>query len=461
MYDYLVDNWSNILNILKEEYEITDVSFKTWLLPLSVYSVKDNVITILFSGEKMGMNYIKKKYSTLFKVTIEEFLNADEEYEIEFIVPSQIIENNDSSVNESDDYTSLLKQRMIDSNLNAKYTFDTFVVGNNNNFAQAAALAVAESPAEMYNPLFIYGGAGLGKTHLLQAIGNFIITKNPDYKVMYVTSESFTNELIGIIRNDKTSQSDMEAFRKKYRNIDVLLIDDIQFIIGKDTTQQEFFHTFNTLHLAKKQIIITSDKPPKDFTLLEERLRTRFESGLTVDIQSPDYETRMAILHKKAEMEHYQLSNEIYQYIVENFKSNIRELEGALNKVILYAKLQNKDKKEIDLACVKDALKDIISEKDKQPITPDLIIETVADHYAIKPEDIKSKKKSKEIAYPRQICMYLCRELTDETLSSIGSYLKNHYSTVIYGVDKIKQDIETNPSLKENIEVIKKKINPD
>lgn len=459
MYDYLVSHWSEILDMLKEEYDITDVSFKTWLLPLSVFSVDDNVITILFSGEKMGMNYIKKKYSTLFKVTIEEFLDDGIDYDIEFIAADQA-SSGDVDYSAENDYTSLLKQRRLESNLNARYTFDSFVVGNNNNFAHAASLAVAESPAEIYNPLFIYGGAGLGKTHLLQAIGNFILIKNPDYKVMYVTSESFTNELIGTIRNDKKSQSDIEAFRKKYRNIDVLLIDDIQFIIGKDSTQQEFFHTFNTLHLAKKQIIITSDKPPKDFDLLEERLRTRFESGLTVDIQSPDYETRMAILHKKAEMEHYDFSDEIYKYIVENFRSNIRELEGALNKIILYSKLQNKDKNTIDLDCAKDALKDMVSDSKNRQITCDLIINTVADHYAIKPEDIKSKKKSKEISYPRQICMYLCREMTQETLKSIGESLKNHYSTVIYGSEKIAEDLKTDVSLQKTIDVMKKKIDP-
>lgn len=459
MYDYLVSHWSEILDMLKEEYDITDVSFKTWLLPLSVFSVDDNVITILFSGEKMGMNYIKKKYSTLFKVTIEEFLDDGIDYDIEFVADGQA-SSGAADYSAENDYTSLLKQRRLESNLNARYTFDSFVVGNNNNFAHAASLAVAESPAEIYNPLFIYGGAGLGKTHLLQAIGNFILIKNPDYKVMYVTSESFTNELIGTIRNDKKSQSDIEAFRKKYRNIDVLLIDDIQFIIGKDSTQQEFFHTFNTLHLAKKQIIITSDKPPKDFDLLEERLRTRFESGLTVDIQSPDYETRMAILHKKAEMEHYDFSDEIYKYIVENFRSNIRELEGALNKIILYSKLQNKDKNTIDLDCAKDALKDMVSDSKNRQITCDLIINTVADHYAIKPEDIKSKKKSKEISYPRQICMYLCREMTQETLKSIGESLKNHYSTVIYGSEKIAEDLKTDVSLQKTIDVLKKKIDP-
>lgn len=459
MYDYLVSHWSEILDMLKEEYDITDVSFKTWLLPLSVFSVDDNVITILFSGEKMGMNYIKKKYSTLFKVTIEEFLDDGIDYDIEFVAADQA-SSGAADYSAENDYTSLLKQRRLESNLNARYTFDSFVVGNNNNFAHAASLAVAESPAEIYNPLFIYGGAGLGKTHLLQAIGNFILIKNPDYKVMYVTSESFTNELIGTIRNDKKSQSDIEAFRKKYRNIDVLLIDDIQFIIGKDSTQQEFFHTFNTLHLAKKQIIITSDKPPKDFDLLEERLRTRFESGLTVDIQSPDYETRMAILHKKAEMEHYDFSDEIYKYIVENFRSNIRELEGALNKIILYSKLQNKDKNTIDLDCAKDALKDMVSDSKNRQITCDLIINTVADHYAIKPEDIKSKKKSKEISYPRQICMYLCREMTQETLKSIGESLKNHYSTVIYGSEKIAEDLKTDVSLQKTIDVLKKKIDP-
>jgi len=461
MYDFLVENWSDILDFIKEEYEIGDVSFKTWFIPLSVYSVKNNVITILFDGEKMGCKYIKKKYSDFFKVAISEFLDDGEDYAIEFIIDSQKKDILDDNIEEDTSPNSLLKQRILDANLNSKYTFDTFVVGNNNNIAHAAALATAESPAEDYNPLFIYGGAGLGKTHLMQAIGNFILEHNPSAKVMYVTSESFTNELISILRDNSSQSSAMESFRNKYRNIDVLLLDDIQFIIGKDASQQEFFHTFNTLYLAKKQIILTSDKPPKDFTILEDRMRSRFTSGLTVDIQSPDYETRMAILHKKAESAHYEFSDDIYQYIVENFTSNIRELEGALNKIILYSKLQNRDNRFIDLDTAKAALKDMITDAKEKPITVDIIIDTVADHYAIKSDDIKSKKKSKEFAYPRQICMYLCRELTEETFNSIGEYLKNHYSTVMYGVDKIKKDMEINPSLKETIDVLKKKINPN
>ena len=342
------------------------------------------------------------------------------------------------------------------ANLNPRYTFDTFVVGANNNLAHAASLAVAESPGEIYNPLFIYGGVGLGKTHLMHSIGHFILKNNPKAKILYVTSEKFTNELIDAIRN-KNNISTTE-FREKYRNNDVLLIDDIQFIIGKESTQEEFFHTFNALYEAKKQIIISSDKPPKEIETLEERLRSRFEWGLTVDIQSPDYETRMAILRKKEELEGYNIDNEVIKYIATHVKSNIRELEGALTKIVALSKL---NKREITTDLAEEALKDLISPGGAREITPELIIQVVSEHFGITPADISSKKRNKEIVYPRQIAMYLCRTMTSTPLQGIGKCLGDRdHTTIIHGAEKITADLEKNESLRSTLEILKKKLSP-
>ena len=361
---------------------------------------------------------------------------------------NQLIQNNTNTVSPA---------TLQNANLNPKYTFDTFVVGANNNLAHAASLAVAESPGEIYNPLFIYGGVGLGKTHLMHSIANFILKNNPKAKILYVTSEKFTNELIDAIRN-KNNISTTE-FREKYRNNDVLLIDDIQFIIGKESTQEEFFHTFNALHEAKKQIIISSDKPPKEIETLEERLRSRFEWGLTVDIQSPDYETRMAILRKKEEMEGYNIDNEVIKYIATNIKSNIRELEGALTKIVALSKLEKN--REIDIELAEKALKDIIAPGDKQEVTPEFIIQIVADHFNLTPLDIMSAKRSKEIVYPRQIVMYLCRTMTETGLQNIGKALGGRdHTTILHGIKTISADLEKNPSLQNTIDILKKKISP-
>ena len=342
------------------------------------------------------------------------------------------------------------------ANLNPKYTFDTFVVGSNNNLAHAAALAVAESPGEIYNPLFIYGGVGLGKTHLMHAIAHFILKNDPKAKILYVTSETFTNELIDAIRNKNNITT--TEFREKYRNNDVLLIDDIQFIIGKESTQEEFFHTFNTLYESKKQIIISSDKPPKEIETLEERLRSRFEWGLTVDIQSPDYETRMAILRKKEEMEGYNIDNEVIKYIATHVKSNIRELEGALTKIVALSRLNKCD---ITLQLAEEALKDIISPGSQREVTAELILQIVADHFGLTPLDITSQRRSKEIVYPRQITMYLCRSMMDIPLQSIGKVLGGRdHTTIIHGCEKIAADLKKDDSLKNTIEILKKKINP-
>ena len=456
MLEQLKEQWDNILLHVKEEHDIMDVSFNTWLLPLKIFAVDGNVVKILAPDAQM-LRYIQKKYGLILQVSIEEvtgfactldFITEDDVKEKEK-PEKMLIQNTPGDVSQT---------ALQNANLNPRYTFDTFVVGANNNLAHAAALAVAESPGEVYNPLFIYGGVGLGKTHLMHSIAHFILKNNPEAKILYVTSEKFTNELIDAIRN-KNNISTTE-FREKYRNNDVLLIDDIQFIIGKESTQEEFFHTFNTLYEAKKQIIISSDKPPKEIETLEERLRSRFEWGLTVDIQSPDYETRMAILRKKEEMEGYNIDNEVIKYIATNIKSNIRELEGSLNKLIALYKLNNNNNP-IDIALAAEALKDIISSDNRREVTPELILDIVADHFGITVADLKSKKRDSEIAVPRQICMYLMRTMTDTALKGIGAVLggKDH-STVKYGVEKIAKDIESDEMMANTINIIKKKINP-
>lgn len=447
----VMEKWDEILKIVKTEHDLSDVSFNTWLKPLKVYKVEENVVTILVPSEQVGLNYISKKYKLPLQVTISEVTGMDD-CEIRFILPEDIKEDEKSS------YNNKLSQdvRCEEAHLNPKYTFDTFIVGSNNKFAQAAALAVAESPGDTYNPLFIYGGAGLGKTHLMHSIAHFIIEHNKDSKVLYVTSEEFTNELIDTIRNGNNSA--MTKFREKYRNIDVLLVDDIQFIIGKESTQEEFFHTFNSLHTAKKQIIISSDKPPKDMEILEERFRSRFEWGLIADITLPDYETRMAILHKKEELEGYNISEDVIQYIANNIKSNIRELEGAFNKVMAFAKLEQR---EVTLQLAEQALRDIISPDEKKIITPEYIISVVAEHFNLTPSDLSGNKRNSKVVVPRQIAMYLCRDIIDTSLKMIGKVLGNRdHTTVMHGIEKIEKELETDNNLKNTVDILKKKINP-
>ena len=441
-------NWDKILQAVKEEHELTDVSFNTWLKPLTVHSVEGNILYILVPSEQTALNYINRKFEKPIKVAVAEI--TGKEYEIRFILeeeakkmkPVKILNNQD--INEK-------------TNLNPNYTFDTFVVGSNNRFAHAASLAVAESPGEVYNPLFIYGGVGLGKTHLMHSIAHFIREHNPSLKVLYVSSETFTNEVIDSIRNG--SSSSMTQFRDKYRNIDVLLVDDVQFIIGKESTQEEFFHTFNELHLSKKQIILSSDRPPKEMETLEERIRSRFECGLLADIGVPDYETRMAILRRKQETDGIMINDEILDYIAKNIKSNVRELEGALNKLLAYANLE---KTEITMDIAQRELQNIISPDKPREITPQLIIEVVSDHFQISVDQMISKNRSSDIAKPRQIAMYLCKNMVSEvSLDTVGSLLGGRdHSTIIHGVKKISDEIEKNETMAQTIETIKKKIIP-
>lgn len=455
MIEQIKEKWNDILMHIKQEHELTDVSFKTWLLPTEPYSLKNNKLYILVPDIHF-LGYMKKKYGLLLQITIEELLGF--ECEIDFLTSEQLQkELNEPQQGHLINRMAKVNQQVIqNANLNPRYTFDTFVVGANNNMAHAASLAVAESPGEIYNPLFIYGGVGLGKTHLMHSVGHFVLKNNPNAKVLYVTSEKFTNELIDAIRN-KNNISTTE-FREKYRTNDILMIDDIQFIIGKESTQEEFFHTFNSLYEAKKQIIITSDKPPKEIETLEERLRSRFEWGLTVDIQSPDYETRMAILRKKEELEGYNIDNEVIKYIATNVKSNIRELEGALTKIVALSKL---NKQVITVELAEEALKDLISPNESKEVTPELIIKVVSEHFGITALDIASQKRNKEVVYPRQIVMYLCRNMIDIPLQAIGKHLGGRdHTTIIHGAEKITNDIEKNETLHNTIDILKKKINP-
>ena len=443
------ENWEEILHRVQVDHDINSVSFDTWLRPLKVYSYENNILTVFIpSGTDMHISFISKKYSLPIKVSIAEVTGIN--CEIEFILPADVSKKEQQKAAAS--RASVSAER---SNLNPRYTFSTFVVGKNNNFAHAASLAVAESPGNIYNPLFIYGGVGLGKTHLMHSIAHFILEKNPEAKVLYVTSETFTNEVIENIRSGNNTA--MSKFREKYRNIDVLLIDDIQFIIGKESTQEEFFHTFNDLHSAGKQVIISSDKPPKEMSTLEERLKSRFEWGLIADISTPDYETRMAILRKREELDGYKIDDEVIHYIATNVKSNIRELEGALNIVVAFGNLHER---EINLEAAKEALKHIISPDEKKVITPDLIISTVCEHFHISRADIMGNKRNSEIVFPRHIAMYLCREMTQTQFKEIGAIMGGRdHSTVIHGYDKIAYDVKHIENTKNLVEVLMKKIN--
>lgn len=447
---FIEKNWNDILNKVKEDYDITNVAFNTWLKPLQIYAVEDRTITLLVTNESAAVTLIKKKYALPLQVVIEEMTGTS--YDIDFILPGQAPQKKSSSAKPKKRTPSAKEESH--SNLNPNYTFDSFVVGNNNRFAHSASLAVAEQPGEIYNPLFLYGGVGLGKTHLMHSIAHYIQETIPDMKVLYVSSETFTNEVIEGIRNGT-----MPKLREKYRSTDVLLVDDVQFIIGKESTQEEFFHTFNELHVAKKQIIISSDRPPKEMVTLEERIRSRFEWGLTADIGSPDYETRMAILRKKIEHDNFHLDDEILNYIAINLKSNIRELEGALNKLFAFANLEQKD---ITMEIAQKELENLINPDVKKEVTPQLIMEVVAEHFDITVDQLMSKSRTKDIALPRQIVMYLCKNMTSLPLESIGRLIGGRdHSTILHGVNKVKDESDRDAAFKQTVETIQKKINPN
>ena len=438
MSSYLNNVWEKSLELIKSE--LTQISFDTWIKTIEPVSINSNTINMKVPADfYKGM--IESRYSILIKNAIKQI--TAKEYDLVFISSS------DEKSTIQDSKETHQSSELNKTYLNPKYVFDTFVVGNSNRFAHAASLAVSESPATAYNPLFLYGGVGLGKTHLMHAIGHYIIRQNPNLKVLYVTSEKFTNELINAIKDDKNIE-----FRSKYRNIDVLLIDDIQFIAGKERTQEEFFHTFNTLYEANKQIIISSDKPPKDIVPLEDRLKSRFEWGLIADIQPPDYETRIAILRKKVQLEKLEIPNDVISIIANKIASNIRELEGALNRIVAYSSLTNREITE-DLA--EETLKDILSHSKNRPLTSSIIINVVAKHFNIRPEEFKTQKRNREISFPRQIAMYLCREMAGLSLPKIGEdFGGRDHTTVIHAYDKIASDINKNPDLSTTIDDIRK-----
>ena len=453
--ELLKEKWDKILESIRDDNELSNVAFKTWLLPLKVFRIEGNILKITAPFEQAA-TYVENKYKTFLYVAVAEAMG--EEYEIRIITEDEALKEKPLEPETPKKAAAAPAPKVAEeqkTNLNPRYTFDTFVIGSNNRFAHAAALAVAESPGKEYNPLFLYGGVGLGKTHLMHSVAHYILQQDHTKKVLYVTSEVFTNELIDSIRNGNNNS--MTAFREKYRNIDVLLIDDVQFIIGKESTQEEFFHTFNALHSANKQIIISSDRPPKDMETLEARLQSRFEWGLIADISSPDYETRMAILRKKEELDGYNIDDEVIRYIATNIKSNIRELEGALNKLVA---LSNLEKREINISMAEEVLKDIISPNQKREVTPQVILEVVAEHYGISVSDIIGGKRNAEIVTPRQVVMYLCREITDTPYKAIGILLGNRdHSTIINGDGKVRKQLQANDgSLKNNIDIIRKKL---
>jgi len=436
--------WNQTLNEVKEK--LSNPSFKTWFSNTKPVDLKDDNILMIEVPNDFIKDWIETRYNELITDIIQNLTDTNLKCrfytEEELNELNEVEEDNKEEVEEDSEEKNENKKNIkrneynINNNLNPKYSFDSFVVGNGNRFAHAASLAVAEAPAKAYNPLFLYGDVGLGKTHLMQAIAHYILKHNPDNKVVYVSSETFTNELINAIKDDKTA-----SFRDKYRNIDILLVDDIQFLANKERTQEEFFHTFNSLHEANRQLIISSDRPPKEIPTLEERLRSRFEWGLITDIQKPDLETRIAILRKKADMENLKVPNEVIIYIANNIQSNIRELEGALIKVIAYSSLVDKD---IDIDLAENALKDLIVENDEpREVNIELIKDVVVDYYNLKEADMTSKKRTQKIAFPRQIAMYLSRELTDLSLPHIGEdFGGRDHTTVIHAYNKIEQKIE-------------------
>jgi chromosomal replication initiator protein len=449
--------WKKTLENIKEK--ITNPSFNTWFSETkAVMTTAENQLVL-----QVPNNFIQEWIESQYTDLIEEILTdlTSNKWTLILLTPEEVKkfkENKKNSTNENEEKKEVEivnnnqevnndQSELKQNGFNPKYTFDTFVVGNSNRFAHAASLAVAEAPAKAYNPLFIYGDVGLGKTHLMQAIAHFILKNNPDYKVVYVSSETFTNELINSIKDDSTVD-----FRDKYRNIDILLVDDIQFLAGKERTQEEFFHTFNTLHESNRQLIISSDRPPKEIPTLEERLRSRFEWGLITDIQKPDLETRIAILRKKADIENLTIPNEVVIYIANKIQSNIRELEGALVKVIAYSSLVDR---EIDVDLAREALKDLVNKKKTESIEVNIerIKKIITNDYNLRMEDMHSKKRTQNIAFPRQIAMYLSRELTDFSLPHIGDEFGGRdHTTVIHAYNKIQEKIKNENDFSNKIE---------
>ena len=463
--------WQQCLARLQDELPATE--FSMWIRPLQA-ELSDNTLA-LYAPNRFVLDWVRDKYLNNINGLLTSFCGADAP-QLRFEVGTKSVTQTPQAAVTSNvaapaqgaqtqaqraapstrsgwDNVPAPAEPTYRSNVNVKHTFDNFVEGKSNQLARAAARQVADNPGGAYNPLFLYGGTGLGKTHLLHAVGNGIMARKPNAKVVYMHSERFVQDMVKALQNNA-----IEEFKRYYRSVDALLIDDIQFFANKERSQEEFFHTFNALHESKKQIIISSDRPPKEIETLEERLRSRFEWGLTVDIQPPDYETRMAILRKKEELEGYNIDNEVIKYIASNVKSNIRELEGALTKIVAFSKL---NKREINTALAEEALKDLISPNSVTEVTPELIIKVVSEHFGITPGDIVAQKRSKELVFARQIAMYLCGNMTNESLQNIGKALGGRdHTTIIHGTKKIVSTLEKDETLRNTIDILKKKINP-
>ncbi|NLT20167.1 MAG: chromosomal replication initiator protein DnaA [Syntrophomonadaceae bacterium] len=415
--------WKKVLQLIRDE--IGDTSYEIWFSQVKYNTMRNNKVFITvpntLTREWIESRYLETMQNQMRSLTVQD---------VSLVLTTEPVTEKEGSF----------------PSLNPRYSFDTFVVGNSNRFAHAACYAVGESPSRAYNPLFIYGGVGLGKTHLMHAIGHHILTQENSSRVMYVSSEQFTNELISSIRDDKTA-----AFRNKYRNIDVLLIDDIQFLAGKERTQEEFFHTFNTLYEANKQLVISSDRPPRNIPTLEDRLRSRFEWGLITDIQPPDLETRIAILRKKAQTDGLNIPYDILDYIANYIESNIRELEGALIRLVAFATITNKP---LNMDTAAEALKDILPPPGPTKITIEMIQKEVCSYYNVETSELISKKRHKQIVLPRQVAMYLCRSLTDASFPQIGDQFGGRdHTTVIHSVEKMEREIQTDLELAAVIEM--------
>lgn len=434
----LKELWGQALVDLRQE--LSPIGYEAWINQLTPRSLAEGVLT-LTAPDQTTKQTIEYRYLKKIQTIIKKVTGAD--YDVVIALGNQAPDGNSNPA---------VLDNAFPSHLRARYTFDTFVKGKSNELAFAASIAVAESPGKTtYNPLFLYGGVGLGKTHLMHSIGNYILDIDPTMKVLYTSSETLTNDFITSIRN-----SNMPQFREKYRNVDVLLVDDIQFLVDKERSQEEFFHTFNALFFANKQIVISSDKPPSELRTLEERLSSRFGSGLVVDITRPDYETRLAILESKAESEKIPIPGEVLQHLARNIASNIRELEGALNKVVAQAKLTKADIT-IDLAV--EAIRGMTVTAEKREIDIPYIQETVAAFYSITPDDIRSKKRTANLSLARHVAMYLTRKILDSQLMSIGKgFGGRDHSTVVHAIDKITEEIDLNPDFENIIAELEKRI---
>lgn len=440
--------WDNVLENISQS--IPTVSFQTWFKDTKLIDL-NSTTALVKADNDFQQGWLSEKYLTLIEQSI--YSTIGEKVSVTIISEDQQVdaaENKQQS--QSSQQQKIQPELPVKHALNEQHTFDTFVIGNGNRFSHAASLAVAEAPAKAYNPLFIYGGVGLGKTHLMHAIGNYVLEHRPNAKVVYLSSEKFTNEFINSIRDNKT-----EEFRNKYRNVDVLLIDDIQFLAGKESTQEEFFHTFNSLHENDKQIVISSDRTPKEIPTLEDRLRSRFEWGLMTDVTPPDLETRIAILRKKCEEENVEIPNEAMIYIANHIHTNIRELEGALTRVAAYAKISNQP---MTPEVVSEALKDLVVTTKAKRMTIHDIQVAVSEYYGIHIDELASKKRTKSIAFPRHVAMYLSRELTDNSLPKIGEVFGGRdHTTVIHAHEKISKLVSEDELFNDELKEIENKLN--